>query len=1349
MNGIAKRAVVFSGMLLFGVWMYAHWARIASDEDALIRFTLGILFAVLIIFRRKTDSDRRQSLPGWVVPASLLTGVLATVFGIIFEYHIVEWIGILLLLFACTAWATPARYGRDLVIAFFILYWMHPLPGQIFGWLQMEMQRLSIIGSEMVLHTFNVRVWGDLSSMVLRTGYHDFMVPDSCSGMRTSVTVFLCTIGVGTLLRLRWYETAFFVVLGLVQVLLLNIARISYMVIWAPRMSEEWAENFLHDTLGIFLMVSILLVQLEAAWWQVWSRKRRSIKEGIKNNELERPDKASIVPHSLRRLIFILTIVAAVGLVALGIAGLIYKNRNYHRKEMIREVAEGLLDNNNPDAAYRAVEEALKLLPGDSGLLSLQARIYLVRGQFDKALEILNAKEAAGETLPLEEIIFKSWTLMKLERIGEARGIIDALPAETAEYRPGVAMLKAEFAARDNKPEVVSHYVVLASRSLLMLDRIRRLFPYLAVHEQWDAIAHSDRDRPYEEVYQALIALYANQMIGDMGGVARVMSQAVKTWPDDIRFLPDIYRLVVVRQGGDWEDIFEHNLLANVAEMSVDRLAMVMDYCWRISRPDLAWVVFNTLRNKDADDPALFMAPALYGKRWYLFKRHQLNVESDDPVKSINLLPFVKLFRDCSIFHEVIQRIPLSAEMADMSDQQIRKRYLARCLEELDKREKEGRLTPRLNRMYPTVLVMSERFDDAHRRLDDTLKQHPEQAASIQLRHAVFYNQQGKWQSSYEALRKYTEAGGVPDLRVELLKIQACMNLDLSVNAMDTLERARKVFPNSIRLALAESAIWDVFGFKEQALYIISKTPGGATSPVCVGLLYATGRINAARQLSEATGVPLPPYKPRQLLRLPSATFSIRRHWPPPLTANQRSEKIKKLKSMQKKATSPYIKSLNELEISWHESIAAGKNAAEDEILRWEDAGRDNAEKVGALYRLSMLYAREKNYAEADRSLKRALKLMPSSQILWRARISATAGDRNVVKAAYKECPYDSEVMLTQLVDATGGINGNSNTVDTVLVSNIVERVIKSGDFSAGTMVRAGDWLLSRNQVDQAALLAHAAIPRSRGLLAAYALGIRVALKQKDMDWANVCTISGIENAQDPIPFYRTMVDIKAMGNQVDAYLMEALEYLCGKRANEQQWGEMLGKIYFQKGDMQRSLSIFGSVIKGDTRNVDIGTMILAAEAARRNSKLEKAINILESAYAMKPDELSVLNNLVYLLAQNPNTLSRAQALMPKLLGMGSESFAVMDTAAIVYLRSGDLEKAQKWMNKARNAIKDDSYSAPEVRLNAAEILMRSGKYKEARESIRVLRENDSRTDYIDRKARSLLRDIEALSEGM
>jgi tetratricopeptide (TPR) repeat protein len=176
-------------------------------------------------------------------------------------------------------------------------------------------------------------------------------------------------------------------------------------------------------------------------------------------------------------------------------------------------------------------------------------------------------------------------------------------------------------------------------------------------------------------------------------------------------------------------------------------------------------------------------------------------------------------------------------------------------------------------------------------------------------------------------------------------------------------------------------------------------------------------------------------------------------------------------------------------------------------------------------------------------------------------------------------------------------------------------------------------------------------------------------------------------------------------------------------------------------------LSIFGSVMEGDTKGVSIQTLILAAEAARRDAKVDRAVKILEAAYAMQPERLSVLNNLVYLLAQDPQTLSRARALMPKLLEIGSESFAVMDTAAIVYLRSGDLESAKVWMDKATASLKKDSYSANEVRLNAAELQMRRGEYAAARESIETLRQDATRTDFIDQKARSLLRDIQSLEQ--
>jgi len=1358
---VTRRIVLGAAIALFGVWMTTHWGRLTGDPDALIRFTLGALFAVAIILRRKSAERSPFRLPRWIVPLALLGGVVLAMGGIIFRVHIAEWIGILCLLFACSAWVAPVRFGPDLVLAFFVLFWMHPLPGQVFGWLQEGMQRLSVIGAETALHAANVRVWGD--GIVLRTGYQIFLVPEACSGMRTAVTVFLCTVGVRILLRLKWYETISFVVLGLAQVLVLNITRITYMVIWAPRMPPEWASTFLHDSLAIFLMGAILLVQLEASWWCWWSRRRQRIKAGIRSRELEAPGRASVVPHALRRLGVVILGLAAAATLLLGVAGVVYKSRAYHRKEMIREVALGLIET-DPVSADRAIRTALSLAPGDSELLSMRVRTDFVRGRFDEGLATLDAREAAGEVLSLEETVLKSWALMRIGRQAEAKVIVDALPPET-DRLTGVAMLRAEFSALEDRPEDAARYVVLASRSHRMLPRIRTLFPYLAMHEQWSAIAESDHDQPYNELFQALIAIYANQKIGDLSGVARVLAHAIQAWPDDARFLPDLFRLAQQRKGTEWESRFERNLLTNASRLPPDRLAVAQDFCWRLARPDLAWVVFRNLERRDAQDPALLVAPAQYGGQWCLFRRHQINVEAEDAAARVDLLPTLNAFVACSPFKAFSDRIPLRDKIDAAADPQARKAFLVSSLDELVRREEAEPLSDRLLRVYPVVLAMLDRYDEAHERLDRMLEIRPEQKGDILFQHAVFYDQEGKWQQSYEALKERAALDGMPNLMANLLMVKAMMNMNMGVCAMDLVTQCRLAFPGSLRLDLAEAAIWDVFGFKEQALAVISRADRGANSPASVGLLYDTGRRNAAFTLSEALGVPLPSHDIRQRLRPARAEWAIARRWPPPPAPEERRKQVAALETVVEKATSPFIKGLLALELEWHRDLLGSTASVrksvpyDQELDRWEAVGRDDREKVGSLYQLVMLAARENEYDLAMAAVVRCLELMPESPVLWRVHIALSEGEADVVDAAHSKCPHDPEIWLANLVvrtqmaqdalSSTASVSrlSSGDSVSWSDVTNIVSEAVEEKVFAPGTLVRAGDYLLSQRQPALAAALAREAIPKSRGLLPAHVLGLRTALVQGDARWAEACAINGVENAQDPTPFYKTLVDIKSARRQVDNDLLVALEYLQDQTDAEPRWAETLGRVYFQKGDMRRALSIFGSVMEGDTRGVSIQTLILAAEAARRDAKVDRAVRILEAAYAMQPDRMSVLNNLVYLLAQNPQTLARAQALMPRLLEIGSESFAVMDTAAIVYLRSGDLESAKVWMDKATAALKKDSYSANEVRLNAAELQMRRGEYEAARASIQALRQDATRTDFIDQRARSLLRDINSLNQ--
>jgi tetratricopeptide (TPR) repeat protein len=259
-------------------------------------------------------------------------------------------------------------------------------------------------------------------------------------------------------------------------------------------------------------------------------------------------------------------------------------------------------------------------------------------------------------------------------------------------------------------------------------------------------------------------------------------------------------------------------------------------------------------------------------------------------------------------------------------------------------------------------------------------------------------------------------------------------------------------------------------------------------------------------------------------------------------------------------------------------------------------------------------------------------------------------------------------------------------------------------------------------------------------------LGLKCAVATNDLKWALACALGGAGNAADPTPFYRAVVAIKAAGKNVDSDLTTALEYLREHDAGRAGWAERLGQIYFEQHDPARALAILSPPITEDVRGVRVQSLLLAAESARLDGKMGKAVGLLETAHAMYPEKLTVLNNLVYNLAQDRRTLSRARALLPGLLAMAGDSFIVYDTAAAVHLRSGELETAQQYMDKALKLINENNYAALEVSLNSAEIMLRSGEYEQARRRLQEIRRNPHVTQFVDMSARQLLQELRELT---
>ena len=1625
---IRRKIVLGCAVALCLLWFTLNFSRIASDQDGPIRLVLGTLFSVLILLRSKSKTCSQQTqteaqqtcCPSsvirnpWVLAAAVI-GTLSVLAGIIIPIHQCEWLGLLLLFYACLRWTLPARYSRDIFFSLLLFYWLHPLPGQIVTPLQVAMQRFSVQGSEWLLHCKNVRVWAD--GMILHTGVHTFGVPESCSGMRTGVTVLLCALGVGMLFRFRWYEIFALVVVGLFQVLVLNILRISLMVVMVADRPSEWGTIFLHDTMGIFLLAAILVLQLEASLWaafrargRIADRLRQKSSPGYPPVRLE--DGIGIL-NPFRRVLWkwgllLLFVVLTAGVVAFAV----FKRRPYHRAMMIDGVVDRFVWRKCFEDADKTSAAALHLVPHDHDLRTKRVQVLLLRRKFENALAELELTPTAERRT--FDTVLKARALMGLNRPDEAIALINTLP-EDVKALPGVAIERAEFAAMRDDTEAVVENIVTAANWHLMIDRVRALFPYLAAREKWGTITQCRPTEPYEDLTNALIAVHAHLKMADLSGATKLLKDAMETWPDEPRFAqylaalaqarsdlararseklwnepladkldsivtavnwhmmidrvralfpylavrqqwrtiarchsPAPYKqlvnaiiavhahlkiddlvgawevlrpameqwpdepkfleylavVAVARPGSTWEELFADQLKSNLEMLSADQLAVYIESGFRMARPDLAWLAYNRLKALDPHDPALYLAPAQFGDdAWFMFRKHYVGIPAmsqydkvdlrscyfarqnwplpplageltarglekkqisyldtcvkelerrakegelsprmrttyatalklsgrdDDAKEQLDaiqktyalkkdisraldmiharlkttdfagawnaLKPAMKewpsevrfleclaamaaarpgstweeLFadqlksnlemlsadqlavyiesgfrmarpdlawlaynrleildpRDPALYlapaqfgdvwfvfrnrhagipamseHEKVDlkvlypesmgctTAPLARELIARLPETRRNEYLQMCFKKLEEKENAGELSLRMRTTYATALKMAGRYAEAHTTLDAIERLYPAERRDLLFKHAEIYEQEEHWQKLYETLREYSLLTDQPRLSVSIMQINALMHLDLGQYALAVANRALKTFPGAPELYQATSAIWTLFDFPEEALFVLDNIEGYLdgydASPVLADLYYGTERFAEADRIRQAFGMKrFPPASgKRQAVLLPRAELAISGHRQPPLGAREMEYEAREIAGNNEASVSPFVRELRELVADWYRQQGGGEAS---ELSKWIAVGRDDMEQAIALSELMMLLARQERYVEANEVGARAVELLPDSPILWRVWIALAEGNREVVERAYQACPSDPEIWLAWLVVMTREESPAPGQQRSGWALAQIERAVAEKRFSVGTMVRAGDFMRRGGMLEAAATAARYATKHCRGLLPAYVLGLRSALAMRDMDWTVSCAMDAAEHALDPWPFYKAIAEIQTSALSADAGAAAVLEKLLLQFPEDTRWALKLGDVYLRRGDPERALSVLSPLVDKQPAHTELRTVLLAAEAARRAGELKKSASILETAYAMHPSNRIVLNNLVYTLALDQKTLPRAQRLLPDLLELwGETSFVVFDTAAVVSRQAGETGKAQEYLRKA------------------------------------------------------------------
>ncbi len=1184
------------------------------------------------------------------------------------------------------------------------------------------MQQISVTGSERLLHILNVRVWAD--GLVLKTGLHMFEVPAWCSGMRAATTVFLLAIGLGLIKRLALYQKVMAVAAALVQALALNILRITTMVLLVPRLPDVDSIDFLHDTAGVIVIAAVFLVYIEIEFMRHVKQKADRLAAELT------PDLEIILretPPFWRRVVdHPGKIVAGLVILLLAILSGI-KLRPYHRMEMYRGVTEALRDTGHLADAERLGWKVYALTPDDDAWTSTMLRLLVMRAKYTEALARLETLPATGGEGALERQILTAYSLMGLRRHAEARALIDGIPTKVRDEDPRVAMILAEMAFYANDPDEVARRVITAAQWGPNIGRIRALYPYLRVARKWEVISATDPRDAYRDPIQALSAAEAFMNMDLVMDVAALARQAVQDWPQDTRLLVPLFYLTGKRPDEGWEQRYADHLRRCLPVIEdPDTLYGMVENCFHIRRPDLAWSIHKRIAEIDPDHPGLSMMAVRYGQRWFSFRRRRLGLPSSSAWDAVNLTAYFHVGRLTPIWRTVCESIPLGSTLSVTNTVPVRKEMLTRVLRQFKALEEENRLSLSMRYEYAFALEIDKNVDGARQVLARIADTHPEEAESARIELSAMYERRGDWIRVYETLRTYPDDTNVPRLTPMLRLITAQLNLHLGLGAIRTARDTVRHYPNSGEAAGALSLALGDYDSPEAALSALSRdilfrTPD--LEMLEAEALLHTQRFSEYQRLRKDALLPAPPVlaDARQGYALPPAELALNWHLVfVPSEQDFADHAVRIRENLPRAAASPFLRDLYTIWLACYEADDPGILLAPES---WQACGRDDTEKGIALSQLCLLLCRRQDYTAARAAAEAAAMAQPGTPLHWRFLIGLSGGDPGLIARARAACPEDGEIWLAWLLSrCREGLADPDAPPDRPEIEASVNDVVTNNLFPPAVLTRAGELLLRTGYRERAETLARKATAEARSLLPAYILGLRCAILAGDRQWAESCTLNALHAALSPPPgLYRRLVEIKLDDGEldIDDDMVDALKSLRRTDPDNDLWARMLSLVRFKRGGWEVLDSLNQATAALEAGATDRMTYIVGAEAARLLHNTDRAADLLREGLKRYPEDIVMLNNLAYTLADAPGHAAEALDILPFLLNRTARSPWLIDTVSLVYIRNDRLKEAEQALGWIAPPPLPGTPEAFRYRLREAEIAFRRD---ELQQTVSILR---------------------------
>jgi len=1343
---LVKILLLTAAASLLVLWIGLHAKLFFTTQNGAIRTILSLTFSFLILLRPKPENmSETKSIPLPAILFALVCGTCAATAGIVLSISQLEWIGILILLFAIFEWTLPASFKKDIPLAVFVLYWIAPMPSQIFGPLQIIMQQASVAGSEWLLQVFNVRVWGD--GLVLRTGVYIFEVPVWCSGMRTATTVFILSLALGILRRLRFLEIFFFIIWSLLHALLLNIIRICIMIAFAPHTHSDKGLDFLHDSAGIVVIGGVLAVYMEMLYFENRRRRQRQRQTEINQVHFE---NISEYPPFWKRIVKNRKQMIWAAVTASLIVTLAIRSRPYHRAMMIGDVVTELRDHGDMENAMRGALVVSAMIPDDIDWKFTTIRLKMISGHHLQVISELEAMHDLPQQYQTAKKILTAYSLMYLGRIDEAAAIVRQLPDEMRNNDPRVAMIMAEMALKSNDSDAVAAHVVTASGWAPNAGRIRNLYPYLHVHRQWKAMIKSDIKIPYYDPIQAFSILEAYMNLGETPRVADITMQVTASWPTDMRALEPLYFMALSHGNEAWQKRFSDHLMRATAVCdNPDILYETMYKCFSLSRPDLAWVIYERIREIDPQHPTLYMCAAKYGNKWFKFRKRHIGIPATFPEETVDLRPFYILGQFLPKWHKTLDAIPYARELCVENTTPPRKQFLKKAIKSFEtKAASEAGLSPDMQYLYVQALEMGARVDLAKQELQKISTEHPDQKKSVRIMLSEIYERKGNWINVYESLRTYLNQGYSENsesnvtallttswppvatvstsadsihLKPLLRLIKAQLKLKMRLAALHTARETIRLFPYSAQaiklLAQAQLELGDA----EAALSLLQQPRMRSIKSLNIIEVEALLKTQRFSEIS--------PFCRRSILpqiRIASTTIQDTSLPPAELSLLWHRVSIPSEEQFRKNAiqlqhnlssAGPGLRKLLTLWLNAYQQHCDKGSAAQE---LWLAAGRDPTERATAMNMLTILLCRDEYYKAAESAARAAVTALPNEPLLWQILISLSEAPAETVAASRKLCPDSPELWLAELVTKTH----SANSTNTPLVSSIDEKWLTASikeaiekKFPPATLTRAGEYLCRNNMPTAAIPLARDVTERARGLLPAYIFAMHCALYEKDEKWALECTKHAIDSALNPLPeFYKNLVKLKTSGGKIDIEpdMVNALHNLRQTDPDNPDWAQMLGYIRFKRGGWEivdAMTQMQAAINNGATNSIPY---LIASEASRLLHNYDRAADILRQGLKHNPNSAILINNLAYTLSYSPKSIDEAVALIPRLQQLSQDNPQIKDTIATIHLRKGNLDASRKAIASILKTTVPGSPAWFRAKMHLAEIASQRGQKNEA-----------------------------------